>query len=239
MKLRISVGIFTAIIALWFCQIAIAAELKRVNGETDWMTVDQNSKKITFSATVTKDASKSAVSDWGQRGQAWIGCKGGSQVKFFIFTTDIPRPEIDSAIQDMGVTFSNQIEKKNWKSHRNLKKTSSPKDFLNGDPLMVLLKFEKNGKTVQVPLENLIDEKIKIEDSEIFRPHTPHYVYHGTGETIKYPSGCIVCPSDCFGGIITDNRLPILTYDSWYKVNWEKMPPVGSKVEVILQLASY
>ena len=56
-----------------------------------------------------------------------------------------------------------------------------------------------------------------------------------TAEAINFPSGCIVCPSDCNGGIITDNVLPLKTTVNYYKVNWDRMPPVGSKVEVVLK----
>ncbi|MBU0974061.1 MAG: hypothetical protein KKC20_25755 [Proteobacteria bacterium] len=238
MKFRKKAGCVIVLMILLFSQWAICAEVETIKGETDWMNVDPGSKKIVFSATVTKNSSKSAVTDWGQRGQAWIGCKGGSQEAFFIFTTDVPRLKIDEAIRKMGVKYSNQISKENWKAHRELKETTTPKDFLDGDSAIVSLKFEKNGETVQVPMETLIEEKIEINNKEVLRPHTPHYVYHGTGEAIQYPSGCIVCPSDCFGGIITDNRLPVLTYDSWYRVNWNLMPAVGSKVQVIIQFTA-
>ncbi len=214
---------------------AMAAKDNVIQGETDWMRVDQQHKSIIFSATVTKNASRAAVTKWGQRGQAWIGCKGGSQDKFFIFTTDIPRTEIDEAIERLGVKHSHQISKKGWKKHTGIKATTAPDDFLDGDPVVVSIRFQKNGKTVQIPLENLIEEKIEVDGKEILRPYTPHFVYHGTGEAIHLASGCVLCPSDCFGGIITDNRLPILTFDSWYRVNWKKMPAVGGKVEVIFQ----
>lgn len=216
---------------------AMASQDTLIQKGTDWMKVDNQNKNIVFSAVVTKNSSKAAVTEWGQRGQAWIGCKDGSQEKFFIFTTDVSRTKIDEAIQGMGVKHSHQISKKGWKKHQGVKDTMSPDDFLNGDPTLVSIRFQKDGKTVQIPLENLIEEKIEIDGKEVLRPYTPHYIYHGTGEAIHYASGCIVCPSDCFGGIITDNRLPILTYDSWYRVNWNKMPPAGEKVEVVLQFS--
>ena len=62
-----------------------------------------------------------------------------------------------------------------------------------------------------------------------------HFIYHGCGETFNLASGCIVCPSDCNGGIITDNVLPLKTMANYYKVNWDRMPPVGSKVEVVIK----
>lgn len=237
MTVRKQATLAVSIVLFLFSPLAMASQNNLIRGETDWMKVDSHGKNIVFSATVTKNSSKAAVTKWGQRGQAWIGCRHGSQEKFFIFTTDVSRAKIDDAIQGLGVKHHHQIPKEGWKKHRGIKATTSPDDFLDGDPMMVLIRYQKNGKTMQIPLENLIEEKIEVDDKEVFRPYTPHYVYHGTGEAIHYPSGCIVCPSDCFGGIITDNRLPILTYDSWYRVNWNKMPPVGQKVEVVFQFA--
>ncbi|MGB5157756.1 hypothetical protein [Desulfobacterium sp. N47] len=69
----------------------------------------------------------------------------------------------------------------------------------------------------------------------MIKPYTPHFVYHGSGEALNFPSGCIVCPSDCNGGIITDNVMPLKTTVNYYKVNWDRMPPVGSKVEVVIK----
>lgn len=60
--------------------------------------------------------------------------------------------------------------------------------------------------------------------------------YYYTAEFhVIFPSGCTVCPSGCNGGIITDNVLPLKTTVNYYKVDWDKMPPVGSKVEVTLK----
>ena len=84
-------------------------------------------------------------------------------------------------------------------------------------------------------LEALIEEKIVVEGKEVVKPYTPHFVYHGTAEAISYGSGCIVCPSGCYGGIIADNSLPVLTTTSYFRVNWDRMPPAGSKVEVVLK----
>ncbi|MCF8030712.1 MAG: YdjY domain-containing protein [Desulfohalobiaceae bacterium] len=237
MKLMTKAFFFTFFIPVLLApQVVLAQASKRVTGTTDWMDVDAQNKTITFSATVTKDASKPAVISWGRRGQAWIGCRGGSMEAYFIFTTDVPRPEINKAIQDIGVRYTNQI-KKNWRQHKGLKETTSVDDFLNGDPVLVSIQFQKNGKKVQRPLEYFIQEKIEVKDHDARRPYTPHFVYHGTGEAIDSGTGCIVCPSDCYGGIITDNRLPVRTYDSWYRVDWERMPKVGSKVVVILNFS--
>jgi len=48
-------------------------------------------------------------------------------------------------------------------------------------------------------------------------------------------SGCIVCPSGCYGGIIADNSVPLLTTSSYFRFNWGKMPAPGSKVKLVLK----
>jgi len=200
----------------------------------DTLVVDRESREIRFTATVTRDDSAAAVHDWGTRGQAWIGTRGGKAEKFFIFTTDVDRAAIDQAVRDLGVKSLRQIPKEGWEKHQGLKTTTTREDYLDGDPMIASIHFEKDGRQTVLALEELIEEKVAVGDTGVVKPYTPHWVYHGTGEAIRYPSGCILCPSDCFGGIITDNSLPLLTMNQ-YKVDWSKMPPVGAKVEIVLK----
>jgi hypothetical protein len=101
--------------------------------------------------------------------------------------------------------------------------------------MICTIRFQKGKEIVEAALEDFIDEKIMVDGKEVFKPYTPHFIYHGTAEAINFQSGCIVCPSDCNGGIITDNVLPLKTTVNYYKVNWNRMPPVGAKVEVVLK----
>ena len=199
------------------------------------LIVDFNNKEIRFSAKVTRDDSKTTVAGWGKRAIAWIGSKGGKWEDYFIFTTDVSRTDIDKGIQDIGIKYRRQISRLKKKEHMGLKPTTSINDYLDGDPITATIRFEKDGKIVESAFEDFIQEKIEVEKQEVIKPYTPHFIYHGTGEMEKYESGCIVCPSDCPGGIITDNTFPLLTMLSLYKVNWDRMPPVGSRVEVSLR----
>lgn len=199
------------------------------------LIVDFSNKEIRFSAKVTRDDSKTTVADWGERAIAWIGAKGGKWEDYFIFTTDVSRTEIDKGIQDLGIKFRRQISRLKKDEHTGLKPTTTINDYLDGDPMTATIRFEKGGTIVESAFEDFIQEKIVVEKKEVIKPYTPHFVYHGTAEMEKYESGCIVCPSDCPGGIITDNTFPLLTMLSLYKVNWDRMPPVGSRVEVSLK----
>jgi len=210
-------------------------KITEIRGETDTMAVDSVNKELVITATVCKDCSKPSVCDWGQRGQAFFGAKGGKAEAFFVFTTDVSRADIDKAIRKLGVVSRRQIAADEAKTRKGLKATTVKEDYLDGDPLLVTIRYKKGGEVVEIPLESLIEEKILVEGKEVVKPYTPHFVYHGTAEAISYGSGCIVCPSGCYGGIIADNALPVLTTTSYFRVNWEKMPPAGSKVDVVLK----
>ncbi|MCF8056986.1 MAG: YdjY domain-containing protein [Desulfocapsa sp.] len=210
-------------------------EIQIVEGTQHRMIIDRANKELRITATVTKDCSKPGVCDFGRRFQAFFGMKGGKMEKYFVFTTDVPRSEINKAIQELGVVSRNQIPMEEVETRRGLSKYTKNDDYLKGDPVIVTAKFKKDGQNVEVALEDLVDERINVEGSEIFKPYTPHFVYHGTGEAINFPSGCIVCPSDCNGGIITDNSIPLKHTVNYYKVNWDKMPLPGTEAEIVLK----
>lgn len=209
--------------------------VKIIKGKEDRLLVDKDSKELRISATVTKDSSKPAVADWGRRFQAFFGSKGGKMEPFFVFTTDVPRSEINKALLEIGTKSRRQIPMEEVQARTGLKPTTTSDDYLQGDPVIVTVRFKKGLLIVEAALEDFVDEKIIVEGKEVIKPYTPHFVYHGTAEAIDFPSGCIVCPSDCNGGIITDNVLPLKTTVNYYKVNWDRMPAVGSKVEVALK----
>jgi hypothetical protein len=206
-----------------------------VKGNQDVMIIDQAARELRISATVTKDPSKPSVIDWGRRFQAFFGSKGGKMESFFVFTTDVSRTDVDKAVRQLGVQSRRQIPMDEVEKRKGLKATTTVEDYLDGDPMICTIRFEKNGQIVEGAIEDFIMEKIMVDNAEVIKPYTPHFVYHGTGEAINFPSGCILCPSDCNGGIITDNVMPLKTTENYYKVNWDRMPPVGSKVEVVLR----
>jgi hypothetical protein len=229
------VGLSTIMGTKAFAAAQESPHTKMVKGGKDLMVVDENNKELRISATVTKDASKPAVVDWGRRFQAFFGAKGGKMEPYFVFTTEVSRAEVNKALQGLGVTSRRQIPMSEVKQRTGLKPTTTKADYLAGDPIIVTVRFAKDGKIVEAALEDLIEEKITVDGAEVIKPYTPHFIYHGTAEAIHFPSGCIVCPSDCNGGIITDNVLPLKTTVNYYKVDWNRMPAVGSKVEVVLK----
>jgi hypothetical protein len=209
--------------------------IKIIQGKNDRMVVDLENRELRISADVTKDPSKPSVIDWGRRFQAFFGIYGGKMEKFFVFTSDVSRTDIDTAIKEIGIKSRRQIPMNEVEQRKGLKATTTVADYLDGDPVIVMVRFVKDGKIVEAALEDLIEEKILVDGAEVVKPYTPHWVYHGTGEAITFPSGCCVCPSDCNGGIITDNVMPLKTTENYYRVDWNRMPAVGSKAEVIIK----
>ena len=55
---------------------------------------------------------------------------------------------------------------------------------------LVTVRFKKGTQTVEAALEDLIEEKVLVEDKEVVKPYTPHFVYHGTAEaSLNEPHG--------------------------------------------------
>lgn len=201
----------------------------------DRMIVDHENRELRISAAVTKDCSKPSVCDWGRRFQAFFGAKGGKMEPWFVFTTEVARSEIDAALQELGVRSRRALPNEEVEARKGLKPTTTPEDYLQGDPMIVTIRFVRGSEIVEVALEDLIDERIEVGGKEVQKPYTPHFVYHGSGERFGAPTGCIVCPSDCNGGIVSDNGMPLKTTENYYRVNWDRMPPVGARVEVALR----
>lgn len=227
----------TLFVALCLIQAmpATAAPEKSLKTGTDTMTVDSQAHEVRVTATVMKDCSQPSMCDWGRRFQAFFGAKGGKMEPFFIFTTEVSRTDIDKAIQSLGINSRRQIPMTEVKQRRGLKPTTQKDDYLDGDPILVTVRWKKGETMVNVAIEDLIEEKIIVEGADVLKPYTPHFVYHGTAEAINFGSGCIVCPSGCNGGIIADNSVPLKETKNYYRFNWDRMPAPGTKVEIILK----
>jgi hypothetical protein len=212
-----------------------AAKTSTVKYGSDTLTVDSQAREIRVSTTVVKDCSQPSVCDWGRRFQAFFGSKSGKMAPFFIFSTEVNRTDLDKAIRAIGIKSRRQIPMTEVKQRSGLKATTQKDDYLDGDPILVSVRWIKDGKKIEVPLESLIEEKITVDGKDVIKPYTPHFVYHGTAEAINFASGCIVCPSGCNGGIIADNALPLKETKNYYRFDWSKMPAPGSKAEIVIK----
>lgn len=211
------------------------AGVTTVKAGTDTLTVDSQAKEVRVSSTVLKDCSQPSVCDWGRRFQAFFGSKDGKMAPFFIFSTEVNRTDIDKAIKAVGIKSRRQIPMTEVKQRSGLKATTQKDDYLDGDPLLISVRWKKDGKTVDMALEDLIEERITVDGKDVIKPYTPHFVYHGTAEAINFASGCIVCPSGCNGGIIADNSLPLKETKNFFRFDWNKMPAPGTKAEIVIR----
>jgi hypothetical protein len=89
-----AVGLSTILGTKAFAAAEKSPSVKIIKNGQDVMIVDQENKELRISATVTKDASKPAVIDWGRRFQAFFGAKGGKMEPYFVFTTAVSRAEV-------------------------------------------------------------------------------------------------------------------------------------------------
>lgn len=211
------------------------AGVTTVKAGTDTMTVDPKSREVRVTSTVMKDCSQPSVCDWGRRFQAFFGSKNGKMAPFFIFSTEVNRTEIDKAIKSVGIKSRRQIPMTEVKQRSGLKSTTQKDDYLDGDPLLITVRWKKDGKMTEVAIEELIEERITVDGKDVIKPYTPHFVYHGTAEAINFASGCIVCPSGCNGGIIADNSLPLKETKNYFRFDWNKMPAPGTKAEIVIK----
>lgn len=212
-----------------------SADEPTVKSGSDTMRVNKSSGEIHVTSTVVKDCSQPSVCDWGRRFQAFFGSRDGKMAPFFIFSTEINRTDIDKAIKSVGIKSRRQIPMTEVKQRSGLKATTQKDDYLDGDPVLISVRWKKDGKLVEAPIEELIEEKFTFDGKEIIKPYTPHFVYHGTAEAINFASGCIVCPSGCNGGIIADNSLPLKETKNYFRFDWNKMPQAGTKVEIVIK----
>lgn len=211
------------------------AKVTSVKFGADTLTVDPQAHEVSVTTTVVKDCSQPSVCDWGRRFQAFFGSKGGKMTPFFIFSTEVNRTAIDKAVQSVGIKSRRQIPMTEVKQRSGLKATTEKDDYLDGDPILVSVRWKKDGKMVEAPIETLIEERISVDGKDVIKPYTPHFVYHGTAEAINFASGCIVCPSGCNGGIIADNSVPLKETRNYYRFDWSKMPAPGTKAEIVLR----
>ncbi|ACM20101.1 hypothetical protein Geob_1743 [Geotalea daltonii FRC-32] len=238
-RLALRITLLASLI-LSFALSASAAKQKPAAVKTDkygsdTLTTNGRTREVRVTATVVKDCSQPSVCDWGRRFQGFFGSKDGKMAPFFIFSTEVHRAALDKAIKSVGIKSRRQIPMTEVKQRSGLKSTTQMDDYLDGDPILVSVRWKQDGKMVERAMEELIEEKILVDGKEVIKPYTPHFVYHGTAEAINFASGCIVCPSGCNGGVIADNSVPLKETKNYYRFNWKKMPHPGTKVEIVLK----
>ena len=200
--------------------------------------VDSTRGELILSAKVQLPENKPCINECGQRVQGFAGCAtaAGGDAKmaaYFVFLVDVETERVFEGLMNLGCRPRVYYSIQEGRKRSGLKAETKPEDYLQGDPV-VLSVFWKSakGKWIERPYEYFVTESVTVDGTQIEKPWTPHFVFHGSGAIHKSGTGCIACPCDCPGGIIADNRYPI--YDPKPKVRFDmsKAPTPGTQVYV-------
>jgi hypothetical protein len=194
------------------------------------LVVDTERGEIRFPATVQYPRGKPCIDAWGQRIQAFLGCErsGGARSEFadfFVFLSGVDTAEVYKGLVEVGATTQAHYSRAEGRQR-------AGRDYLQGDPVAIVIAWKDGDRWVERPYEDFVREKTTVDGKEVVGPWRPHFVFHGSGVIHEEGTGCIACPCDCPGGIIADNRLPIYEPKPTVRFDLKDAPPEGSSVVV-------
>ena len=201
------------------------------------MSVNKDRGEVVLCAVVKHPKNKECIDDWGQRIQAFVGCSkaAGGDAKmagYFVFLVDVPTEEVYKGLRDLGAKTRVSYSMQEGRKHSGLKATTAPKDYLQGDPVVLSVFWKDGERWVERPYQDFVKERVLVEGRPVEKPWTPSFVFHGSGAIYKSGTGCIACPCDYAGGLIADNRFPLYDPKPLVKFDWSKAPKVGTQVYV-------
>lgn len=202
------------------------------------VVTDDDRREVILSAKVQFPEGKPCINEFGERVQAFAGCStaAGGDAKmaaYFVFLVDVDTEQVSEALLKLGCRPKVHYSIQEGRKRSGLKAETKPEDYLQGDPVVLSVFWKgQDGKWVERPYQYFVTEKIKVDDKEIIKPWTPHFVFHASGTLHSSGTGCIACPCDCPGGIIADNRNPIYDPKPNVRFDMSKAPPAGSQVYV-------
>jgi len=200
------------------------------------LIIDRRRGELRLAGVVQRNRGRPAHEAWARKSTAFIGVKGGSEERDFVILLAASRADIyRAAREELGWRTGRRYTWPQAMTRRGLSPRTQPEDFMTGDPILCAIEFEREGERVRLPLEDVIRARRRVDGPWVESPYTPHWVFTGAGEENALPSGCVACPSDCVGGIITDNAGPVQTELQEFLMDWAKLPPPGSPVTVILR----
>ncbi len=202
------------------------------------IVIDNTRGEVILSAKVQFPEDKPCINEYGERVQAFAGCAtaAGGDAKmagYFVFLVDVDTETVFEGLMKLGCRPKVHYSIQEGRSRSGLKAETKPEDYLQGDPVVLSVFWKGDGgKWIERSYEYFVTEAITVDDKEIEKPWTPHFVFHGSGAIHKSGTGCIACPCDCPGGIIADNRNPIYDPKPRVRFDMSKAPPVGTQVYV-------
>ncbi len=199
------------------------------------LLVNRTNGEVLVPALVQHPRDKPCIDDWGQRIQAFAGCRkaAGGEAKmlgYFVFVADLATEELYDALVQLGARTRVHYSMEEGRKRSGLKPTTTADDYLQGDPVTLSVFWKDREKWVERAYQEFARERVQAGDQWIEKPWTPSFVFHGSGAIHKSGTGCIACPCDCAGGLIADNRYPLYDPKPMVKFDWTKAPAVGTQV---------
>jgi len=203
--------------------------------------VDHARGELVIQAVVQHPKDKPCIDNWGQRVQAFVGCKlaAGGDARFsgfFVFLSDVSTEQVHDGLLQLGAKPLVNYSVKEGLARSGLKPTTKTEDYLQGDPVALSVSWKDgDGKWKRRPYQFFAEEKVTVGGKDVIKPWTPHFVFHGSGAVHASGTGCIACPCDCAGGIIADNRNPVFEPKPVVRFDLKKAPPVGTTVYITIR----
>ncbi len=201
------------------------------------VVIDRLRGEVILSARVQHPKGKPCIDEFGERVQAFVGCAraAGGEAKmaeYFVFLVDVPTEEVYEALIQLGCKPRVHYSIQEGRKRSGLKPTTTPEDYLQGDPVQISIFWQEGERWVERPYQDFVTERVIVDGKPTEKPWTPHFVFHGSGVIHKSGTGCIACPCDCAGGIIADNRYPVYDPKPLVKFDLSKAPKEGTQVYV-------
>lgn len=202
------------------------------------VVIDHTKGELILSAKVQFPEGKPCINKFGQRVQAFAGCAtaAGGDAKmagYFVFLVDVDTEKVFDGLVQLGCRPRVHYSIQEGRKRSGLNPDTTSDDFLQGDPV-VLSVFWQNASEmwVEKAYQDFATERVTAGQSQLEKPWTPHFVFHGSGAIHRSGTGCIACPCDCPGGIIADNRFPIYDPKPVVRFNMSQAPPPGTQVYI-------
>lgn len=207
------------------------------------VVVNEERGEILLVAVVQHPKGKPCLDDWGQRIQAFVGCRraAGSEAKmlgYFVFVVEASTEEVYNGLIQLGAQTRVHYSMEEGHRRSGLKPETRAADYLQGDPVVLSLFWKDGDRWVERAYQDFVKERVLVEGQPVEKPWTPSFVFHGSGAIHKSGTGCIACPCDCPGGIIADNRFPLYNPKPIVRFDWSQAPKVGTTVYVRIRPVS-
>ncbi len=212
-------------------------------GPVTQVTIDPARGEVLLPAVLRHPSGSPGVDSWGTRSQAFLGCAraAGRPAEFldwFIFVVDASTQAVQDALVRVGAKSKVHYSYVQAEDHKGFDEETTDADYLQGDPMLITIRWREGGEWRELPYEDFFQEKVRTPSGAwVVKPWTPHFVFHGSGAIYATKAGCLACPGDCAGGLIANNQMPIYTALPILRFDWSKAPPEGTRIEVRLRPA--